>query len=168
MASCGFSQDVKNEESKKVDAFASKTGVIIKFIDYSLPSINTPFGTAETKIRKFITGGVVGYFYQISYKEKYDTETASIAYDDLIEIIKAIQQLNEEAAKDVLDQKNYIENKFITSDGFQVGYYVGNGMANWYIQFEKYGSENTILINNFSIIETAFNNAKSKIEELKQ
>jgi hypothetical protein len=159
-------QDAK-DESSKIDLFASKTGVILKFIDYSLPNLKVSYGAAETKIRKFISGGDVGYFYQISYQGKYDTKKASIAYEDLVEVIKAIDTLKAESNSDKSSNPDYLENKFVTDDGFQLGYYVSEGKLKWYIVLEKYGSGNTVFINDVSTIETAFQEAKSKIETLK-
>jgi hypothetical protein len=161
-----FGQDAK-EANTKMDAFASKTGVIIKFVDYSLPNLNLTYGAAETKVRKLMSGGDIGYFYQISYEGKYDTKTASIAYEDLVEVIKAIQTLKTESASDKSSNPDYLENKFVTDDGFQLGYYVSNGKLKWYLVLEKYGSGNTVFINDVSTIESAFNEAKSKIESLK-
>jgi len=161
-----FGQDVK-EANTKMDAFASKTGVIIKFVDYALPNLSLNYGAAETKVRKLISGGDIGYFYQISYKGQYDTKTASIAYEDLLEVIKAIQTLKTESATDQSSNPDYLENKFVTDDGFQLGYYVSSGKLKWYLVLEKYGSGNTVFINDISTIETAFNGAKVKIETLK-
>jgi hypothetical protein len=161
-----FGQDAK-EANTKMDAFASKTGVIIKFVDYSLPNLNLTNGAAETKVRKLMSGGDIGYFYQISYEGRYDTKTASIAYEDLVEVIKAIQTLKTEFASDKSSNPDYLENKFVTDDGFQLGYYVSNGKHNWYLVLEKYGSGNTVFINDVSTIESAFNEAKTKIESLK-
>ena len=161
-----FGQDVK-EANTKMDAFASKTGVMIKFIDYALPNLNLTYGAAETKVRKLMSGGETGYFYQISYEGKYDKKTASIAYEDLIEVIKAIQTLKTESATDQASNPEYLENKFVTDDGFKLGYYISNGKLKWYLVLEKYGSGNTVFINDVSTIESAFNDAKTKIESLK-
>lgn len=165
-ATITFGQDAK-EANTKMDAFASKTGVIIKFVDYALPNLNLTYGAAETKVRKLMSGGDIGYFYQISYKGKYDTKTASIAYEDLIEVIKAIKTLKSESATDQSTNPDYLENKFVTDDGFQLGYYVSKGKLKWYLVLEKYGSGNTVFINDVSTIESAFNEAKTKIESLK-
>jgi len=156
-----------NKEATKMDVFASKTGVIIKYIDYKLPNLKLTYGIAETKIRKLYSGQDVGYFYQISKKNEYGTKTASIAYEDLIEVLKAIQSLKEASESDKALNPDYLENKFVTDDGFQVGYYVSKGKLKWYLVLEKYGSGNTVFIYNFSTIETAFNEAKTKIESLK-
>lgn len=162
-----LAQDVKNEETK-IDAFASKTGTIIKFIDYSLPNIKLTMGTfAETKVRILISGSDTLYFYQIEKATQYSTKTASIEYSDLLEVTKALALLKEASITDLALNPDYLENKFVTEDGAQIGYYVSSGVIKWYIKLEKYGSDTTIFINDFAIIEAAFNGAKIKIEELK-
>ena len=55
---------------------------------------------------------------------QYSTNTASIEYSDLLEVIKALKTLQSEEPKDVASNPDYLENKFITVDGFQVGYFV--------------------------------------------
>jgi hypothetical protein len=167
-----MAQDVKKEAQKaetKMEAFASKTGTIIKFIDSKQPELKLLYGSiAETRVRKVISGSESKYFYQIESKGKYSSSTASIEYSDLIEVIKAIKILNSDLANDLALNPDYLENKFTTSDGFQVGYLINNGKATWYLRLEKYGSDNTIFIKDGDIIETAFINAKSKIDELKK
>lgn len=166
-----FAQDVKKETETvktKMDMFSSKTGTITKYIDYSLPNLKTSYGGAETKVRRIINGVTSTYFYQISKAGKYSNSTASIEFSDLIEVLKALKALQPEIEKDIALNPNYLENKFVTVDGFQVGYYVSGGKATWYMKLEKYGSENTLFIDNGLTIETAFTEAKSKIEELKK
>ncbi|WP_285226859.1 hypothetical protein [Flavobacterium tructae] len=151
-----------------MDVFNSKTGIITKYIDTKLPSLKTSYGTAESKIRKVISGSISAYFYQISKQGKYGESTASIEFTDLIELVKALKVLQPEMEKDIALNPDYLENKFITTDGFEVGYYVSSGKANWYIKLEKHGSDNTLFLSNGNLIEIAFNEAKSKIDELKK
>jgi hypothetical protein len=163
-----FAQDVKKEAETvktKMDMFSSKTGTITKFVDAKLPNLKTSYGGAETKIRKVINGTNSAYFYQISKEGKYSNSTASIEYNDLLEVLKALQP---EVEKDIASNPDYLENKFVTVDGFQVGYYVSSGKASWYVRLEKYGSDNTLFIDNGATIETAFTEAKNKIDELKK
>lgn len=160
-------QDVKDTETKMTE-FASKTGVIIKFEDYNLDNIKIKYGAAEAKIRKVISGGDTGLFYQISYETKYGTKTASIAYEDLLETQKALESLKAQASADSGTESDYVENKFVTDDGFQIGYFISDGKLNWYMMLEKYGSGNTVFINKVSEIEEAFSDAMAKIKELKQ
>ena len=164
---CSYGQDAKSEETK-IDAFASKTGTIIKFIDYELPNIKLTMGAfAETKVRILISGSDTLYFYQIEKATQYSTKKASIEYSDLLEVIKALILLKEASLTDLAMKSDYLENKFVTEDGAQIGYYVSDGAIKWYIKLEKYGSDTTIFINDFALIEAAFNGAKTKIEELK-
>lgn len=67
---------------------------------------------------------------------------------------------------DIQSNPDYLENKFITEDGFQIGYYVSKGKASWYIKLERYGSS-TVFVKNAEALISAFKNAQSKIEELK-
>lgn len=166
-----LAQDVKKEAESlktKMDVFSSKTGTITKFTDTKLPNLKTSFGVVETKIRKIFNGANSAFFYQITKEGKYSNSTASIEYNDLLEVIKALKALQPEVEKDILSNPDYLENKFVTVDGFQVGYYVSSKKASWYIKLEKYGSENTLFIDNGNIIETSFVDAKNKVDELKK
>ena len=166
-----LAQDVKKEVDNvktKMDVFSSKAGTITKFIDTKLPTLKTSYGGTETKIRKIMNGANSAYFFQITKEGKYSNSTASIEYNDLIEVLKALKALQPEVEKDIVANPDYLENKFITVDGFQVGYYVNGGKASWYIKLEKYGSDNTLFIDNGITIETAFVEAKNKIDELKK
>lgn len=166
-----FSQEAKKElekEKTKIDAFASKTGSIIKFTDFKLSGIKSLYGGfSETRIRKINSGTMSSYFFQIEKQGKYNTSTASIEYTDLLEVIKAINSLKSEVEKDILSNPDYLENKFTTVDGFKLGYMINKGKATWYLQLEKYGSDNSIFIENIETIEKAFEEAKNKIDEIK-
>lgn len=166
-----FAQDAKKEAEiikTKMDLFSSKTGIVTKFIDSKLPNLKTSYEGAETKIRKIINGASSAYFYQITKAGKYSNSTASIEYSDLLEVLKALTALQSEVENDIVSNPDYLENKFVTVDGFQVGYYVSAGKASWYIKLEKYGSDNTLFIADGNSIKTAFIDAKNKIDELKK
>ncbi|MBZ4190647.1 hypothetical protein [Niabella beijingensis] len=165
-----YGQDTKKEGEDiktKMDVFASKTGSLIKFIDTNLPKLKTSYGSSETRIRKISSGAGNGYFYQIVKKGQYSNTTASIEYSDLIEVLKAIKALKAEVNNDIAANPDYMENKFVTDDGFQTGYFVDKGKATWYIKLEKYGSDNTLFIDDAETIDAAFTAAKNKIDELR-
>lgn len=171
MTTLSYGQEIKKESETiktKMDVFASKTGSITKFVDNKLPNLSASYGSAETRVRKITNGASSAYFYQISKEGKYSTSVASIEYSDLTELLKAVKALKGEVTNDIAANADYMENKFITVDGFQVGYYVSKGKASWYIKLEKFGSDNTLFINDGDIIETAFTEAKNKIDELKK
>jgi hypothetical protein len=171
MSFATYGQDVKKEVEivkTKMDVFASKTGSITKFIDSKLPNLKASYGSAETRIRKITNGGYSAFFYQIIKDGKYSNSTASIEYSDLIEVIKALKVLKSEVTTDISANPDYMENKFVTVDGFQIGYYVTSAKANWYLKLEKYGSDNTLFVEGGENIEIALTEAKNKIDELKK
>lgn len=166
-----FSQEVKKDAKvfeTKMDKFSSKTGTFSKFIDTQLPNLKLSYGSVETRIRKLISGTESLYFYQIEKKGQYSNSTASIEYSDLLEVIKALKTLKQDIEKDVASNPDYLENKFITVDGFQIGYYVDKGKSSWYIKLEKYGSDSTLFVKDGLTIESTFDEAKTKIEDLKK
>ena len=153
----------------KMDVFASKTGVITKFVDYNLPQVKGSYGAiSDARVRKIVSGTTSLFFYQIIKEGKYSNSTASIEYTDLLEVIKALKSLKVDVEKDIQSAPDYLENKFTTVDGFQVGYYVSKGKAVWYLKLEKYGSDNTLFVNDAEALESSFDSAKLKIEELKK
>lgn len=165
-------QEAKKEAESiktKMDVFASKTGVVTKFIDYNLPQVKGSYGTvSDARVRKIVSGSTSLCFYQIIKESKYSNSTASIEYADLLEVIKALKSLKVDVEKDIQSSPDYLENKFTTVDGFQVGYYVSKGKATWYLKLEKYGSDNTLFVNDVAALESSFDSAKLKIEELKK
>ncbi len=165
----GQGDTVASEKTQtKMEAFVSQTGVITKFTDFNLNKLKSNYTAAEIRIRKVSSGNVEKYFYQIEKTGKYGSSTASIEHSDLLELIKALNSLKSELNNDLTGNPDYLENKFVTDDGFQLGYFIRKGKSTWYIKLEKYGSDNNIFINDVSTIELNLNEAKAKIEELKK
>ena len=89
-----------------------------------------------------------------------------IEYSDLVEINKALVTLSASVDSDLQANPDYLENKFRTEDGLEVGYYISNGKANWFIKLERY-SNSTVFPKNQDEIINSFSEAQTKIEELK-
>lgn len=163
-----YGQEAKTEKLKtKMESFVSKTGAMMKFVDTKLPILSTTYTKCETRIRKIVSNQESEYFYQIEKSGKYGDKVASVAYEDLLELIKATEKLQTEVDADIALNPDYLENKFITDDGLQIGYYVSNGKATWYIKLKKYESKCTLFLNDVSKILAAFVGAKDKIEAMK-
>ena len=155
-------EDVK--KLTKFEEFSSKTGSIVKFVDVKMPRISlSSCGNLDTGIRTFKSGNNA-YFYRLDRPETI--ETAMIEYSDLVEINKALTKLASEVEADVASNPDHLENKFRTEDGFEVGYFVSKGEANWYLKLVRY-SRHTVIVKNKTVVIDAFKNAQAKIEELK-
>jgi len=166
MATYAQNDDAKKKLTK-FEEFTSKTGSIVKFEDVSLPRLSLSFGSLETGIRT-IKSGTKAYFYRLEKGETSSSiaKIAMIEYSDLVEINKALVKLSSEVDSDIAANPDYLENKFRTVDGFEVGYYVSSGKANWFLKLERYSSSTVFLKNQNNLID-AFKEAQTKIEELK-
>jgi hypothetical protein len=152
-----------------MEHFVSRKGQILKLADTTLPDIRLSYGSsAETRIRKISRGTESAYFYQIEKKGQYNSSTASIEYSDLIEVLKAISALKTEVDNDLLNAPDYLENRFVSNDGFIIGYYISKGKSTWFIKLDQHGSDNTLFLNDVTTLEDAFNGAKGRIEGLKK
>lgn len=156
----------QTKESKMLD-FVSRKGVIIKFEDFNLPKLKSTYGNCESKIRKIVSGDQVKYFLQLSKKGKYSSSTASIAYEDIIELEKALVALQAQAALDISTNADYLENKFISDDEFEIGYYIDKNKITWYMKL-KDGNEGTVFLKSNEVIANALKGGKEKIALLKQ
>jgi hypothetical protein len=158
-----FAQDDSEKQQTKFEQLASKTGKISKFVDVKMPRLSY----LETSIRTVLGEQENQYFYRIEKPETSTTNSriAMIEYSDLVEINKALTKLLSEVDADCESNPDYLENRFITDDGFRIGYYVDNGKANWFIRLERYG-KSTVFIKKEVLAEN-FPQAQKKIEELK-
>lgn len=89
---------------------------------------------------------------------------AMIEYSDLVEINKALAKLSSEVEADIATRPDYMENKFITVDGFEIGYFISKGKANWFMKLDRYTSS-TVFVSQGNVI-VGFKNAQERIEEL--
>jgi len=158
----GFSQEEKT--LTKMDRFVSNTGSIVKLENFYLTEQEGYSEIAKVQVRKASIGGDVAFFLQIIKEDKYGNKNASIAEEDLVEVIKAydelvIQSKNEETSAD------YFENKFTTDDGFQIGY-GGSEDILWFITLEKYG-KSTIIFAGPVAIGLTLKEGLKKIKSLK-
>lgn len=157
------------KELTKFEAFTSNTGKIIKFYDVKMPKIATFLGgKLDASIRVVQKGTDKMYFYRIEKAETTSSNAriAMIEYSDLVEINKAIATLINEQSVDESAGRDYLENKFISEDGFQVGYYISGSSTRWYVKLERYSSS-TVFFSDKEAVVTAFSGAQAKIEEMK-
>ena len=158
----GLSQDEKS--ISKMDKFVSNTGSIIKLENFYQPELKAYNEILKVQVRKASTGVDNAYYLQIIKEDKYGKKSASIAEEDLVEVIKAYEELviqseNENSSSD------YFENKFTTEDGFQIGY--GGGKNNlWFLKLEKFG-KSTVLFKGHEEIGYALKQGRKVIQDLK-
>ena len=158
---------INGQEKKlsKMEKFLSSSGSIIKLENFYLPEIKGT-KTLKSQVRRASVGSETSFYLQFILDDKYSDKTASIAYEDLVDTIEAMENLitlseNENTGS------NYFEHKFTTDDGFQIGY-GGTDPSSplWFMTLEKYGDSTVIFSDPLKI----FNGLKlgfDKINELK-
>ena len=62
------------------------------------------------------------YYFIMVKEDKYGDKSAFIAEQDLEQIIKAFDELIKQGENEI-SESDYLENKFTTDDGFQIGYF---------------------------------------------
>lgn len=158
----------EGEKQTKFESFASKTGVIRKFVDYNTPNLASMYNRFETSVRIVIGENENKYYYRIEKPETSSSSSriAMIEYSDLVEINKALEKILSEVDSDIAANPDYLENRFITEDDVRVGYYISKGKATWFLRLTDYNNstayfkEHTVLVQNLK-------DAQAKIEELK-
>ncbi len=163
VSSVVFAQEEK--DLTKMERFVSNTGQIIKLENFNLPPLTAYNEKLQAKIRKATISGESAFFLVLTKEDKYGNKSAAIAEEDLTEVLMAFENIMAQIAGED-SNADYLENKFTTDDGFQIGYAKGKSIT-WFITLERYG-KSTVLFNNPNEIKVTLVSAISKIEELKQ
>ncbi|MBT6339604.1 MAG: hypothetical protein HOJ48_09960 [Desulfobacula sp.] len=158
----------QQKDGTKMDKIRSKKGVTIRFIDYKLPVVESRFAPLKLTVKVFEAGDESQLFYEVyvNAADIKDTNVAWIAEEDLSDMINALQSLKQTAIKDAQSNPDFLENRFVTEDGFSVGYYVSEGQPSWFISFDKIGKGSDAFFDHVAIIEDMFKQAKDKMDSL--
>lgn len=159
-------KESKPSDESKLEQFTAKSGVILRFIDYHLPDPKLRYRSATASVRAVYSGDEIGYFLIVESKEEYRTSRAAIAHEDLLEVIKALTVIKEQAQKDIALAPDYLENRFVSEDGFTVGYYVNKSELVWFMRLEQV-SGSAIFPRDVTVIDSLFGQANDKINKLK-
>jgi hypothetical protein len=178
-------QHTHNVQTKK-ERMLSETQTHLKYADKDLPRFDMiGIFLPRTKVRKVDNKKETMYFYlietqeatadiegklmgslnkKIGGKEKVDWQW--IEASDVVAINAALAKFKVESEKDKTAGNSYVEQTYVTSEGFYVGYRVADSMVTWFI---KMGPEDPELFSrtgeNFF---EAFANAQKEIEALKK
>lgn len=171
MPVASFAQGDEKKEKTTFEKFTSSIGSIVKFVDYKMPILETSYERAQVTVRKVTNNNSSQCFLKIEFTNYNKREySAFIAYEDVVELSKALEQLNNMAENDGTGDANYLENKFRTKDGLYLGYYIdknknGDKAPTWFISLEGFGASNLYFKSAEPLLNT-FNSAIGKIKEI--
>lgn len=106
-----FAQDEESSMSTKTtfEKFTSRIGTIVKFKDYKMESVTGKLGsglmastyTVRAEVRQVMVGDDSSLFLRLTYQGYQQPErVAFIAYEDLLEIDKALTELISQSQSD--------------------------------------------------------------------
>lgn len=159
--------DAIQKKESKISKFVGRKGELVKFTDFEISPIQSNTVILDMKIREINSAGGKGIFCQIIKHDEYSPKVASIEENDLKEVLKAIESLERSADIDVNTKGNYLENKYVTEDGFKVGYYVSDREVNWFIIFDDYGDDTEFFGGSILPLKDGLNSANAAISQIK-
>lgn len=166
------------------EKFTSTIGTIVKFKDYDLPDVSGKTGsgmfavqyTVHAKLRQVLIGNESSLFLHLTYQGyQHPERVAFIAYEDVLEIDKALKELIKQSENDSTGDATYLENKFKTKDDFQIGYYIQKSVSKkgeesnelrWYVDLDNRYSYSTAFFPNPDGLINLFQMAIQKMDEL--
>lgn len=77
------------------------------------------------------------FFFHIEMATEYHTDSATIEYSDFQEMLKAFDTLQSCEQEDSKEKPDYLENHFVTEDGFKIGYYISDGKTVWFMNLSR-------------------------------
>ena len=181
---------------------AQDTAGLYSFVDYPISTIdiqsNEYLGVdtyvrsyMNTFVRKVDAGDAIQYYYVLKVYQVVSKEIHSslkpvfvtmVSYEELEKINIALKELL--AEEDALWGKgpssiDYVEKKYVTADGLEIGFCVDKGKLEWFVEADYYGTINgwnlkeriinnkAFSVNNGSLLEDGFQKAQMKINGLK-
>lgn len=172
MPVASFAQGEQKKEPTTFEKFTSSIGHIVKFVDYKLPNLESSYERAQVTVRKVTNNNSSECFLKIEFTNYNKHEySAFIAYEDVKELAKALQELKSISESDGTGDANYLENKFKTKDRLYLGYYIdknknGDKAPTWFLSLEGYNSSNLYFKSADPLLET-LTTAIDKIEQIK-
>lgn len=127
----------KKKTETKFEKFISNYGVFSKFTEYQTSELPLQGdGISKCYIREYIDLNTNKKTYFLHIQSGLGHEF--IAYEDLVKLIEAMDVLQKSYIEDLkLNSHNYTECKFITDDGFEIGYYFRKQKPTWFIDMNN-------------------------------
>lgn len=147
----------------------SQKGKVIKFTDKKFDKIVYYLSSKgiESSIRTFYNNGGNSYFLVLEPPFIGGKKRIMIEYSDLLEVNKAIDKFFKEVDSDCASDPDYLENKYITEDGFKIGYYVEKGKAHWIVDFDTSSPTPLLEIKKPYEFAKGLKDAQNEIEKMK-
>lgn len=156
-----------SDRMTKYETLASQaTSTMMKIVDTERNRLLVSSDALETSIRT-VNFGMEYYYFRLEQKATSSEhgDMAMIEYGDVVDINNAIETMLHDYKFDKAARQDYIENKYITEDGFEVGYVISKNDSYWFVKL-NWHSNNIITMNTKDNLVKVFKNAQIKMEAL--
>jgi hypothetical protein len=141
-------------------------GYLEREVRYEFPNTILSVGTAKSYIRALAYQNEIKYSLGININNANTlNNTVFLSYEELVEIIKAINVINMKSNSDLSKNYDYVDNRHVLSSDVIVGCLVDNQILNWYFNY----LDNLVFKLYFTSFDQAlkfFQRAKDKIDVL--
>lgn len=188
MPLASFSQEEDSSKSTRTtfEKFTSRIGTIVKFKDYKLDDVTGKLGSGlmatiyvvHAEVRQVFVGNESSLFLRLTYQGyQHPERVAFIAYEDVLEIDKALTELINQSQTDSTGDAYYLENKFKTKDDFHVGYYIQKSVSKkgeesnelrWYVDLDNRYNYSTAFFTSPDGLKTLFTTAIQRMNEIRR
>ena len=158
------------ERQTTYETLIKQPGVQCRIVDENLPALyGLQSQELEVAVRSVQVKGTMHYFYRLLPKATHDKpETAVlVTYEDLVELNRILETMIGEERSDRSSRKDYAENIYTTSEGFQIGYCTKSRNTSWFIVLGPY-NETRIYFENGTRLKESFQKALAKVDELRR
>ena len=172
-------ESVETREQTSYERFVSQKGAIIKYTEYELDQLKEDgsyASKADASIRKVTINEVSSLYLQIQYKPYQSPEiTAFVSYDDVKELVRALDKLIILSQTDAVGDASYVEQKFETNDFMREGYYIQvkkkknevTEEKKWFLSLDTRYRNASFYFNDVNILKNFFENAISTMDNIK-
>ena len=172
-------ESVEKREQTSYERFVSQKGAIIKYTEYELDQLKEDgsyASKADASIRKVTINEVSSLYLQIQYKPYQSPEiTAFVSYDDVKELVRALDKLIILSQTDAVGDASYVEQKFETNDFMREGYYIQvkkkknevTEEKKWFLSLDTRYRNASFYFNDVNILKNFFENAISTMDNIK-
>lgn len=137
----------------------------MRFEDYPLTRLILQYGIyADTRIRKVVVDGETKYYYQISP----GVRVGSVDPREFVALVKAFESLKSQVQADTKAKIDYVENKYMTEDGIQIGYFVEKGRVTWFVGLDRFNIGRSLRLKSLESLEESLREAAQKFVELRK
>jgi len=154
---------VNQLDTLKYDKLVNDNGIMKRYIDYNIDTLDLSFGKRYSTIRKLVINNKTFYFFQIPLRHGED---ARVSYNNFLLLENALKKLKSDSIQDSAKHPDDLGNSYITGDGVEFGYRIGDENIEWTVTDHNKLINNWAHFNNYETLDNSIKLAEEKFKSL--